>query len=498
MSTAHKGVRTQHPDYIRMAPLWKKCRDVIAGQEAMHKARTDYLPKLKEESDDDYRARLSRSDFFNGSWITLRAFSGMIFRKPPTKETPAGMNEYLEDVTAKGKDAEAFAKALVHEALSVTRYGILVDHPPQKLDEAGNVIPITVAVAEKLGQRPKAALYVAESITNWRPQEAGGAGQYAMVTLMEEHPVPEDEFSHKCETRYRVLDLVTRDDDQDKARIAYRQRLFRINDKGEDEQVGGDIFPLQDGKWLDHIPFKTYGLDGEETEVDEPALIDLINANVAVYQLNSDYRHGLHFTGIPTLFLAGVTAPDGPDGKPGKIYVGGSAAITSSDPNAKASFVEFTGQGLTEAREAIREKKQEMAMAGARAIMDETKQVETLGGTQIKRNGENSALASVAITVSASMEWMLTTLGEWAKHPGKVVYQLNRIFLPVMMDAQTLTSLVAANQAGKLSDEELFDLMQKGDVIDSEKDYAAHQAEVELSVDPARPNPKPDPMEDAA
>jgi hypothetical protein len=134
-----------------------------------------------------------------------------------------------------------------------------------------------------------------------------------------------------------------------------------------------------------------------------------------------------------------------------------------------------------------------MAMAGARAIMDETKQVETLGATQIKRNGENSALSNVAITVSASIEWALGVMAEWSgQATAKIEYQLNRIFLPTMMDAQTLGGLIAANQAGKLSDEELFDLLQRGDLIDSEKKFPEHQAQVEVqNPSPARPTPKP-------
>jgi hypothetical protein len=476
---ATKGVRTQHPDFIRMSPIWKRCRDVIAGQVAMHMAGAAYLPKLKEESDEDHRGRIGRSDFFNGTWITIRAFVGMLFRKPPTKDIPPGMTEYLQDVTATGKEVETFAKALAHEALTVTRYGILVDHPPQQTDGDGKVVPITKAVAEKLGLRPKLALYKAESITNWKPQESGKPGQYAMVTLCEEHPIPDDRFSHKIEKRWRVLDL-------DEAGF-YRQQVWRVDAKGNDEQVGGDIYPLMDGKPLGYVPFKTYGADGEEAEVDEPALIDLVEANVAVYQINSDYRHGLHWTGLPTLFLAGLDSD--PDKK---YYIGSAAAITASHPDAKASFIEFTGQGLSELREAIREKKQEMAMAGARAIMDETKQVETLGGTQIKRNGENSALANVAITVSASLEWALGVFAQWAGQDSKIVYQLNRIFMPVMMDAQTLAGLIAANQAGKLSDEELFGLMQQGDVIDSEVSFEEHQAKVETqNPSPARPTKKP-------
>lgn len=479
MVVQSKGVRTTHPDYDRLAPLWKKCRDVVAGQEAMHKASTAYIPKLTDEEGPAYKARLTRSDFFNGTWITIRAFIGMLFRKSPTREVPNGIADLLKDVTMTGKSDEAFAKGLAHEALTITRFGILIDHPTAP----ENVTPLTVAAAQALRLRPKLALYTAETIINWRAQEAGKPGQYAMVVLREEHPIPEDKYSHKCETRYRVLEL----DESGN----YRQQLWRINDKGEDEQVGGDLYPLKNGKPLSEIPFRTYGADGEETELDEPALIDLVNGNVAVYQINSDYRHGLHFTGLPTLFLAGMDPEKNADGTDKRYYIGSSAAISASHPEAKASFIEFTGQGLDAMLNAIREKKQEMAMAGARAIMDETKQVETLGGTQIKRNGENSALANVSITVSSALEWAFGFMAEWAGQAGKVTYQLNRDFLPTLIDAQTLTALVAANQAGKISDEEFFDLMQRGDVIDAEVKFDEHQAKIDVqSPAPARPEPK--------
>jgi hypothetical protein len=475
-TTATKGVRTTHPDYDRMLSVWKKCRDVIAGQRAMHEAGPTYLPKLKDESDNDYSARKARSDFFNGSWITVRAFVGMLFRKPPAKDVPGALDELLKDVTMTGKEAEAFAKALAHEALVITRYGLLVDHPP--LPEG--VKPITVAAARAMRLRPKLALYTAESIDNWKEQEPGKPGQYAMVKLCEEHPIPEDRFSHKTEKRWRVLDL----DEQG----FYRQQVWRVNERGEDEQVGNDIYPLMNGRKMTSIPFKTYGADGEEAVIDEPALIDLIEANVAVYQINSDYRHGLHFTGLPTPVISGYVKEGNED-----IYIGSTKAWVFPDPNAKASFLEFSGKGLGELRQAIVDKKQEMAMAGARAIMDETNRVETATATQTKRNGENSALANVAITVSSSIEWALGVMAEWTDQAaGEITYQLNRIFLPVMMDAQTLTALIAANQAGKLSDEELFDKMQQGDVIDSEKKFAEHQAQVEIqNPAPARPTPKP-------
>jgi hypothetical protein len=474
--TKAKGVRTTHPDYDRMSPTWRKCRDFVAGQLAIHNAGTAYIPKLKDETDVDYQARLKRSDFFNGTWITIRAFIGMLFRKSPTKEVPASIEAHLADVTMTGKEDEAFAKALAHEALTVTRFGLLVDHPPApKLPEK---VSLTVHAKEAMGLRPKLALYAAETVSNWRPQDVGKPGQYAMVTLVEQHPIPEDEFSHNVETRYRVLDL--------DAGGLYRQRLFRIDDKGKDEQVGDDIYPLMNGKPLNYVPFKTYGADGEEVEVEDPALIDLVNTNEAVYQINSDYRHGLHFTGLPTAVVSGYQ----PANEGEKLYIGSQAAWIFPDPQAKASFLEFTGQGLEALRLALVEKKQEMAMAGARAIADETRQAETLGATQIKRNGENSALSNVAISVSSALEWGIGVFAEWAGQAGPVVYQLNRDFNPMGLDAQQLTALVGAVQAGKLTDEEFFDLCQRGDLIKADVTFEEHQAQVDSSG-PPKPVVKP-------
>jgi phage terminase large subunit len=44
------AVNSTHPDYDTFAPKWKRCRDVIAGQDAIHAAGEAYLPRLKDES----------------------------------------------------------------------------------------------------------------------------------------------------------------------------------------------------------------------------------------------------------------------------------------------------------------------------------------------------------------------------------------------------------------------------------------------------------------
>lgn len=472
------GVRTTHPDYEKFAPKWKRARDVIAGQDAMHTAGEAYLPKLTDETANEYKARIKRSDFFNGTWRTIDALSGMAFRKPPTQDVPAAIESYLDDITMSGLTMEGFAKETVEEMLSVGRIGVLIDHPAPP----ENVTAITVAAAQSLGLRPTLQLYLTESIRNWKFARINNAWVLSMVVLGETEMVAKSEFEEKAEDRYRVLDL---------SGGFYRQRVFMVNDKGEDVLLS-EFTPLMNGKPLTFIPFKLIDANGKGDCIDEPPLIDLVDKNVAHYQVNSDYRHGLHFCGLPTPFFAGVTGETDKDGKPQKIYIGGSAAITTAEPNAKAEFLEFTGQGLTPMKEALDRIEKQMALLGARMIADETQQVETLGATQIKRAGENSVLAKIVQSVSEGLEWCLTVFAEWAGQAADCVYQINRDFMPAMMDAQTLQALLAARIANEITPQEYFELLQRGDVIDPEKQFEDHQREQDESApSPARPEPKP-------
>lgn len=467
MSAKSKGVRTTNPTYDKLAPKWQRCSDVVDGQDELHKRREVYLPKLTDETESDYNARLKRSDFFNATWRTIAGLAGMAFRKEPTVEVPAAIEPYLADVDLAGNSLDKLAKGLVEDMLEYGAFGLLVDHPPRP----EGATPITQAVAEALGLRPTIQYYEIESVINWRYERINNVHQLTLVVLKEEASVASDEFSHETEDRYRVLDLVPLMGEAGQS-WAYRQRVFRINDKDQDELVS-ETYPQMNGRALPYIPFKIAGL------LDEPPLIDLVDRNIAHYQVNADYRHGLHFTALPTLFLTGMQ-----DETP--FYIGSTAAITTPIPDAKAEFVEFKGQGLVPIEKALDRLERQMAVLGARMIADETSQAETLGGTQIKRAGENSILASIVLEVSGAIEWALGVFAEWAGVSGEVRYEINRDFNPAGLDAQQMTALVGAVQAGKLSDAEFFDLLQRHDVVDARKTFEEHQAEIEMQG-PSRP-----------
>lgn len=462
------SVKATHRDYNRMSCLWEKSRDVVAGQKALHDKGEKYLPRLKGEEIEEYKARVKRSDFFNATWRTISGLVGMSFRKDPARTLPGALDGYANDITMSGVNLDALAEQVVEEVLEVGRCGLLVDHPAMP----ENVSAITVQAAERIGQRPFVSFYPAESIRNWKFARVNNAWVLVQVVLGESVEVAKDEFETEQQDRYRVLDL----DDGG----FYRQRVFIVED-GKDTLVEGPIYPAINGRPLTYIPFIIIGRSGKGDTIDEPPLIDLVDANVAHYQLNADYRHGLHFTALPTLFLAGIQ--DGGD----PIYIGGNAAITSPHAEAKGMFIEYTGQGLGAISTALKELEQRMAILGARMIADETRQAETLGATQIKRAGENSILARIVIAASQAIEEALRIMAEWANVSGEISYQISREFSPLGMSSQDLVAYMSAVQQGLMSEAEFYELLQRGDVIDGKKSFDEHQEEVGQQG-PARPD----------
>ena len=63
--------------------------------------------------------------------------------------------------------------------------------------------------------------------------------------------------------------------------------------------------PLRLGKPLPLIPFVFHGPRHSLPDVDWMPLEDLMFLNLDHYRLDADFKHGLHFTALPTAWVAG-------------------------------------------------------------------------------------------------------------------------------------------------------------------------------------------------
>ncbi len=447
-----------HPDYDAFSPLWAKCRDVVAGQEAVQAAGPRYLPRLSGQSDSDYLAYKGRALFYNATQRTLDGLTGVIFRKAPRLELPAPLRTLIEDIDLAGLSLQAFAECLVEEVLAVGRAGVLVDHPPA---QPGLLTAARVAAAH---QRPFLRSYRAEDILDWRFAPAGGRARLMQVRLQEtvESEDPGDAFGTLRQTQIRVLEL-------DQAG-RYQQRLFRRGPDGW-SQMGEAIQPLRAGQPMGFIPFVFFGPKDTAARPDKPPLLDLVNVNLSHYRTTADLEHGAHFTGLPTAVVTGHRLEEGES-----LSIGSGEAWVLSSPDARASFLEFTGQGLGALERLLARKEAQMAAIGARLLAPEKQVAEAADTLAIRQSGEQAVLASMAQAISLGLTRALGFLRDWSGVTGPLQVELNQDYLPRPLSPQALNAHVQAWQAGALSGRSLFEALQSGEVLAAGLSYEEEQA----------------------
>ena len=467
------GVQTQHPEYTAMLKTWKRCNDAADGEKQIHEGKTAYLPMLKKELTADYNKRRNRTPWFNATARTIAGLKGMVFRKEPQVETAASITESLNDIDMAGSPLDVFAQNLVINVLRTGRAGILVDFPQNETDE-----DMSEAQAAELGLRPMIVKYPAVSIINWKVERVFNVMKTTLVVLAEVATLDgTDEYEHKTEKRYRVLDLkqtlANKGTKDESIVLAYRQRVFTSDNKGNDTQIGSDIFPEMNNQLMDEIPFFFVSPDDIGASVSKPPLLDLIDMNVHHYAVSSDYEHGCHLSGLATLFLFGYTVDDSNP----EIRIGGAAANAVPDAEAHAEYLEVTGD-FGALRANLNAKKSEMAVLGARLLEGEKEAVESDKTLRQRSLGEQSQLAAMTEIISMVLTAALQVFSDWSGAEGKVSYKLNKDFMPEGMSPEDLTAKVEAWQAGAFSKQVLFENLQRGEVITQETTFEEEQERI--------------------
>jgi hypothetical protein len=195
-------------------------------------------------------------------------------------------------------------------------------------------------------------------------------------------------------------------------------------------------------------------------------LEDIITVNLDHYRLDADYKHGLHFTALPTAWVSGFD-------KSAPLRIGSSTAWFSETIGATAGFLEFKGQGLETFERAMDRDERLMAVLGSRLLEDQKRVGETAEAIQLRQSGENSILGYLATSVSESLTQVLRWAYWWNSTEempedvtdGEVLLELNTDFSMQGMTSLELTAVVAAWKAGAISQDTMLELFRKGEVL---------------------------------
>ena len=470
---AHVPVNSTHPDYDATAAAWLQARDVFAGEEAVKAAGIRFLPRLDSQSDPEYAAYKARASFFNATARTAEGFLGLIFRREPSvKLTGAGSKEqgagktglalalaaFAEDVDLMGTSLYGYSKNVVSEVITVGRAGTLIDWEHEGLSRAYVVH------------------YKAEDILNWRMGLINGRNVVTLLVLKEVVPTAmgegegEDEFEFELVEQIRVLKLA-----ESQGQSAEREYVVEVwQEEREDKGRRGkkkwvlveSRIPLRLGKPLPLIPFVFHGPRHSLPHIEKLPLADIIAVNLDHYRLNADYKHGLHFTALPTAWVSGFD-------KGAELRIGSSTAWQTETVGATAGFLEFKGSGLETFERAMDRDERLMAILGSRMLEAPKRVGETAEAIELRQSGENSVLMTLALSVSDSVSQVLRWVYWWnstealPEDVGEdvVLLQLNTDFTARGLSSEEITSIVSAWQAGAISQATMFDLFRRGEVL---------------------------------
>lgn len=390
---------------------------------------------------------------------TVETFGGLVFMKPPQRTLPESLTAYLDDVTQTGQEIDRFAEQALDGVMLTGAVAVLVDYPMSE-------VSMTRAEAEKVGRRPVLKLYDAETILAARKTVVNGVLKLTHVRLLEATEVEEagDRFKTKIMESVRCLDLI---DGQ------YQVTVYTNGEGGwVPEPV---VIPLLNGSALDHIPCYFSNTRDGEARPAKPPLTDLADINIAHLNNSAQYEWALAWLGSPILFGAGITLPEG-----STIQMGASAAIVTDNADATLSIVQADSSKFSGLKTAMDDKRRDAAAMGARMLLESSRAAVTAETSRIEKAGETSVVVSMANAVSQCLTNAIRMLALWAGVSGAEggLYWLNDKLLPETMTAPELTALLAAWQAGAISEQELYAKLQAGEVIDGSKTFEEHQDEL--------------------
>ena len=453
-------VNSTHPNYDDHLPVWLRIRDVLAGDDAIKRGGAKYVPRLQDHTDAQFNEYLQRGFFYNATARTVGGYVGLIFRRAPlffgdergagkrsqeievrSEETKSGtapgvmgqvLSRFVNDVDLRGTTLDAYARHVVGEVISLGRSGTLIDWQE---DES----------------RAFVSHYPAESILNWRECRINGSLKLTLVVLAETVTADNeaDPYANEEVEQIRVLRLA-RDNAERGVRNAESktrpltpalspdggegvhskssdanltvsmepkdplhtftveiwQRRTRAGGRGRDWVLVRSVTPTRRGRPLQSIPFVFHGPTHSRADVEKPPIADLVAANLDHYRLNTDYKHGMHFTALPTAFVSGFD-------RSAELKIGATTAWVTETIGATAGFLEFKGQGLGTFEKALDRTERLMTVLGSRLLETQKRVSESAEALAIRQAGESSIIGSLAVAVTASLNDVLRWVYWW-------------------------------------------------------------------------------------
>lgn len=446
------------------------CRDAYSGPLHMRKKAQTYLPAFPRESVEAYKDRLNTSVFYDAFARTVDGLTGMVFRKPPTlsADVPSPIQELWENIDGQGAHGQVFLRERHRDGEIDGHFAIFVDM--QRVEEGA---ARSRAQERALGLRPYWVGIRKQDVIGFRTQVIGGVTRVTHFRYKETDTEPDGAYGEKQVRKVREYNLVPTEDGY---QVEFIVHALRANDQSKELWVEDDRGFMS----IDEIPVSV-GYLGERLgilETDPPHLA-LALENIKHYQLVSDNDNILHVASVPQLAIYGAD-PEGDQ----VVSVNNAWKFTSSD--ARMEYVEPDGNGLDAMEKRIAKSEHRMAILGLSTLMSETRQAETATSKRINKAESDSALASHARATQDAAEEAIRLTAKWLGVEDQLADRgtsrwlaMSNDFENLQLDAQTIGALANLVAIGKLTQETMWAILQRGEILPDDFDAETEAALLE-------------------
>lgn len=480
MTTANVGFVRK--EIKAMTPQYNLISDCIAGEPAVKKARTKYLPMPNSDDQSQanisrYNAYIERAVFYNVTQRTLHGMAGQIFSIDPLIEIPKELEYLLESCDGQGVGLVQQSKKAAMSALAYGRFGLFTEYP--KTDGE-----VSKADVENLNLKPVIKPYDPIYVINWNIAVNGSSKYLSLVVIKELYTYTLDGFEIKEDYQWKVLQNI----DGVVVSSIYRKKaaIFELVE-------GPNLIKDFSGASFEKIPFNFIGSENNDPDVDLPPLYDIASLNIAHYRNSADYEESVFITGQPTPYFTGLTEDWVKKVLNGKVTLGARAAIPLP-VNSTAGLLQV--QENTMPKEAMEQKERQMVSLGAKLVEQKTVQ-RTATEASMDKVSETSILASIAKNVSKAYEDQLKNCCKFlGLDDSKVKFELNIDFKIANMSPDERRQLISEWQAGAITFDEMRDRLTKGGIATESaieaknkiEDEALKELELNMKFNSGEPN----------
>ncbi len=415
-------------DVIAMMPDWSVMAAVTSGTNYLRDMSETYLPQEPREDDDAYQTRVDRSVLSPYTSRLIETAAGAILRKPIHVEGDPYWLDLIQNIDGLGSNINEYARRALVSSLTYGHSAILVDYPAA----AG---AMNLAEERAMGRRPYFVHVDAPQIWGWRKEP--GTNRLLQVRIHDYDVRPLNEFGEEQVEEMRVI-------------YPGRYDLYTL---------GQEIveFTSTGGYSLDEIPLVPIYSNRRGLLISQPPLLDIANLNITHYQRQADLIHALHIAAMPTLVLEGW------DDTTGSATMGVNYAI-AMQPGNKAYYVQADATSFDAQMAELESLASQMSTLGVTKLFGQKFVAESAEAKRIDQAQSNSVLSIISQELESALNQAFEFAAQYVGlEPPEIT--IDRDFDYYRLIGQDVAVLTQLNQAGKISDAMLLEVLRRGEVL---------------------------------